>query len=110
MAAIMNLMPWPAPRSTTVIAIRPFPFRSIAVAALLLVGFCLTHEGYQGYAQTPDTASNSILGGWTLNKDLSDQPNSGNRGGDTGDGQERRGGGGGRRGGFGGGFGGGRRV
>lgn len=85
------------------------PFRSIAVAALLLSGFCLTHQGYQGYAQTPDTATNSIWGGWTLNKDLSDQPNFGNRDDGTGDGRDRREGGGGRRGGLGGGVGGGRR-
>src|SRR5205814_6562400 len=65
--------------------------------------------GQPTHAQAPDKASKqssaAILGGWTLNKDLSDQPGNFDNRGDSagGDGQDRRGGGAGRRGGFGGG-------
>ena len=63
------------------------------------------------YAQAPATAAQpSLVGAWTLNKDLSDKPQgrSGGEGGDDGQSARRAGGGGGgRRRGGGGGFGGG---
>jgi hypothetical protein len=80
------------------------------VCVMALVGLWLSAESFaqaQGQAQTP------ILGAWSLNKDLSDQPpsqsssnDSGNR---NGGGTGRRGGGGGYGGGFGGGMRGGHR-
>lgn len=58
------------------------------------------------YAQTPAPARPSLVGAWTLNKDLSDQPQGRSGGDGRDDGQQERRSGGGRRGGRGG-FGGG---
>ena len=75
--------------------------------ALTCVGV-LAAAAAVAYAQTPATAPPSLVGAWTLNKDLSDVPQ-GRSAGESGQEGQRREGGGGRRGGRrgGGGFGGG---
>src|SRR5262249_28151788 len=70
---------------------------SVALAAVALLL-------QTAHAQTPAKPPNPILGGWSLNKDLSDHPgNISGRGDDRGGDEGRGGGYGGGRGGFGGG-------
>jgi hypothetical protein len=84
------------------------PLRS--VAGMLVGLLAATAPAIYAQAPLPPPPPPSLVGAWTLNKDLSDQPQGQSGGGDRQGGQtgQRGGGGGGRRrGGFGGGFGGG---